>query len=69
MLVVFETPHTKRMLAKYGPMVVGVDATFKTTKYRLPLFLLVVKKNDDIGCCVPCGEGGPSLHCCGSQAD
>ncbi len=63
MLVVFQTPHMKRILAKYGPIVVGVDATYKTTKYDgLPLFLLVVKKHDDRGCCVPCGEGGPSLH-------
>lgn len=35
----------KRMLARYGHMVVGLDATYKTTKYGLPLFLLVVKDN------------------------
>jgi hypothetical protein len=39
----------KRMLAMYGHMVVGLDATYKTTKYGLPLFLLVVKTNDGRG--------------------
>ncbi len=33
------------MLELYGSTVVGLDATYKTTLYGLPLFLLVVKTN------------------------
>ena len=36
-----------RMLKKYGNEMCLLDATYKTTRYALPLFFLVVKTNVD----------------------
>jgi hypothetical protein len=46
MLLVYQTPNMKSMVARCGDIVVGLDATYKTTKYGLPLFLLVVRTTD-----------------------
>ena len=37
----------KRLLKKYGNELFLLDATYKTTRYALPLFFLVVKTNVD----------------------
>lgn len=37
----------KRLLLKYGNEITLLDATYKTTRYALPLFFLVVKTNVD----------------------
>ncbi|XP_065645894.1 uncharacterized protein LOC136076410 [Hydra vulgaris] len=37
----------QRLLKKYGNEITLLDATYKTTKYSLPLFFLVVKTNVD----------------------
>ena len=36
-----------RLLKKYGNEMCLLDATYKTTRYALPLFFLVVKTNAD----------------------
>ncbi|XP_062614804.1 uncharacterized protein LOC134276580 [Saccostrea cucullata] len=43
-LFVHQSKHQQELLKKYGELVL-IDATYKTTKYALPLFLLVVRTN------------------------
>ena len=43
-LYVHQTEEQRHLLKRYGSMVL-LDATYKTTKYALPLFFLVVKTN------------------------
>lgn len=43
-LWVHQTESQQQLLEKYGDMVL-IDATYKTTKYALPLFLVVVRTN------------------------
>ena len=43
-LFVHQTSQQKNLLKKYGKMAL-LDATYKTSKYALPLFLLVVRTN------------------------
>ncbi|XP_048246920.1 uncharacterized protein LOC124125195 [Haliotis rufescens] len=50
LLVVFQTPWQRRLLDIYGKELVFLDATYKTTKYALPLFFLCVQTNS--GYCV-----------------
>lgn len=45
LLVVFQTSWQKRLLLRYGSEVVFLDATYRTTKYALPLFFLCVHTN------------------------
>ena len=40
-------PRQKRLLLRYGNEFVLLDATYRTTRYALPLFFLVVKTNID----------------------
>lgn len=47
LLLVYQTAWQKRLLAKYGNELSLLDATYKTTRYSLPLFFLVVKSNVD----------------------
>lgn len=49
-LVVFQTVWQKRLLERYGKEVVFLDATYRTTKYTLPLFFLCVQTSS--GYCV-----------------
>ena len=35
----------KRIYRKYAPYLILLDATYRTTKYALPLYFLVVKTN------------------------
>ena len=46
LLFVHQTEKQRRLLARYGRIVL-LDATYKTTKYAIPLFFLVVKTNVD----------------------
>lgn len=46
-LFVHQTGHQKRILERYGNSICFLDATYKTTKYAVPLFFLVVKTNVD----------------------
>ena len=41
----------KELFHRYGNELVLLDATYKTTKYTLPLFFLVVKTNVNFQVC------------------
>ena len=45
LLFVHQTNNQKRLLQRYGNELTLLDATYKTTKYSLALFFLVVKTN------------------------
>ena len=45
MIFVYQSPDMKYLYQKYAPYLVLLDATYKTTKYALPLFFAVVKTN------------------------
>ena len=47
LLFVHQNGWQKRLLAKYGNELVLLDATYRTTRYGLPLFFFVVKTNID----------------------
>lgn len=47
LLFVHQTKWQQRLLTLYGSELALLDATYKTTKYALPLFFLVVKTNID----------------------
>lgn len=45
MLFVHQTAWQQRLLRLYGNDICLLDATYKTTRYALPLFFLAVKTN------------------------
>ena len=45
LLFIHQDPWQQRLLTKYGNTISLLDATYKTTKYELPLFFLSVKTN------------------------
>ena len=45
MLFVYQSFEMKEMFHRFGNELLLLDATYKTTKYTLPLFFLVVKTN------------------------
>ena len=45
MLFVYKSFEMKKMFHRFGNELLLLDATYKTTKYTLPLFFLVVKTN------------------------
>lgn len=47
LLFVHQTSWQRKMLAKYGNEICLLDATYKTSRYALPLFFLCVKTNVD----------------------
>ena len=47
LLFVHQTAWQRRLLERYGNDVCLLDATYKTTKYALPLFFVAVKTNVD----------------------
>lgn len=47
LLFVHQTKWQRRLLKRYGNELSLLDATYRTTKYALPLFFLVVKTNVD----------------------
>ena len=46
-LLVHQTPWQRRLLCKYANLICLLDATYKTTRYFLPLSFLAVKTNFD----------------------
>ena len=44
-LFIYQSNDMKRIYRKYAPYLILLDATYRTTKYALPLYLLVVKTN------------------------
>jgi len=54
MLLVHQTPFQQRMMAKYGGTIVGMDATYKTNQWGLPMILVVVADNHGNGYPVAC---------------
>ena len=46
-LFVYQTKWQQRLLNRYGNEMAFLDATYRTMKYALPLFFLVVKTNVD----------------------
>ena len=47
LLFVYQSGWQKRLLSKYGDELVLLDATYRTTRYALPIFFFVVKTNID----------------------
>ena len=47
LLFVYQSKWQGRLLQKYGNELSFLDVTYKTTRYALPLFFLVVKTNAD----------------------
>ena len=47
LLFVHQTAWQRRLLNKYGKDICLLDATYKTTRYALPLFFVAVKTNVD----------------------
>ena len=47
LLFIHQTDQQRRLLKRYGNEICLLDATYKTTKYALPLFFVVVKTNVD----------------------
>eukprot|EP00794_Sanderia_malayensis_P004341 gene4341-4918_t len=47
LLFVHQTEWQRRLLSRYGNELVLLDATYRTTRYAIPLFFLVVKTNVD----------------------
>jgi hypothetical protein len=47
LLFIHQTPWQARLLCRYGQELAFLDATYKTTKYSLPLFFVAVKTNVD----------------------
>lgn len=47
LLFVHQTAWQKRLLQKYGNEICLLDATYKTSRYALPLFFLCIKTNVD----------------------
>ncbi|XP_078489944.1 uncharacterized protein LOC144746767 [Ciona intestinalis] len=45
MLFVYQTAWQRRLLVRYGQDICLLDATYKTSKYALPLFFLCIKTN------------------------
>ena len=42
---IYQSNDMKRIYRKYAPYLILLDATYRTTKYVLPLYFLVVKTN------------------------
>ena len=45
LLFIYQSRQMKRLYHRYGCHTIFLDATYRTTKYALPLFFLVVKTN------------------------
>ena len=64
LLFVYQSSWMKRLLKTYGNEICLLDATYKTTRYALPLFFMVVKTNVDyevVGAFVCEGEGTENI--------
>ena len=45
LMFIFQSPNAKRFYRRYAHYAIFLDATYRTTKYALPLYFLVVKTN------------------------
>ena len=45
LLFVYQSPNMQRLYRRYGSSLIMLDATYRTTKYALPLFFMVLKTN------------------------
>ena len=45
LMFIYQSPNMKRLYNRYAHHAIFLDATYRTTKYALPLFFLVVKTN------------------------
>ena len=45
LIILHQSVNQKRIIEKYGNEICLLDATYKTTKYLIPLFFLAVKTN------------------------
>ena len=45
LLFVYQSPNMQRLYRRYGSSLIMLDATYRATKYALPLFFMVVKTN------------------------
>ena len=45
LLFVYQSPNMQRLYQRYASSLIMLDATYRTTKYALPLFFMVVKTN------------------------
>ena len=53
MMFVYQSKEMKNMYERYGNHMILLDATYKTTRYALPLFFVVVQTNVNFQvCCV-----------------
>ena len=65
LLFVHQTKDQRRLLQRLGNELSILDATYKTTRYSLPLFFLVVKTNVDyqiVGSFVIQSETTDAIH-------
>jgi hypothetical protein len=46
-LFIYQSEWQQRLLMRYGTEILLLDATYRTTRYSLPLFFLTVKTNID----------------------
>ena len=44
-MFVYQSDEMQRLYRRYAPTLVLLDATYRTTKYSLPLYFLVVQTN------------------------
>ena len=45
MMFVYQSEEMQRLYRRYGTALILLDATYRTTKYSLPLYFLVVQTN------------------------
>ena len=65
LVFVYQNAEMKRLLQRYGNELFLLDATYKTTRYSLPLFFIVVKTNVDyqvVGTFVLEGESAVNIQ-------
>ena len=64
LLFVHQSKDQRRLLERYGNEICMLDATYKTTRYSLPLFFVVVKTNIDyqiVGSCIVQSEATDAI--------
>ena len=64
LLFVHKSKDQRRLLERYGNEICMLDATYKTTRYSLPLFFVVVKTNIDyqiMGSCIVQSEATDAI--------
>ena len=64
LLFIHQSKDQRRLLERYGNEICMLDATYKTTRYSLPLFFVVVKTNIDyqiMGSCIVQSEATDAI--------